>query len=308
MEQQITDTIMMVRPAHFGFNPQTAESNAFQEADTDLKGVEIQLLALQEFDQFVQRLQQEGIHVIVVQDTALPKKYDAVFPNNWISTHADGKITTYPMLAPMRRLERREEIIEGLREAFVFTERIHFEQYEDSGQILEGTGSLILDRPNKIAYACKSDRTDEILFYAFCKRFGYQPIFFDAVDESEHPIYHTNVMMSIGKTFAIACLDSIKDKKEWAKVHKALTDTSKEIIEISLAQMNAFAGNMLQVQNKWGDTYLVMSEQAYQSLSDIQKARIRTHTEPLYSPIYTIEKFGGGSTRCMMAEIFLEKK
>lgn len=308
MKQQITDTILMVRPANFGFNPQTAKSNAFQEVETDLKDSEIQLLAAQEFDQFVQRLRQEGIHIIVVQDSDVPKKYDAIFPNNWITTHQDGTIITYPAFAPMRRMERREEIINGLGEDFQFLKRIHLEQYEDKGQILEGTGSMILDRPNQIAYACKSDRTDEALFNHFCEHMGYRPVFFNATDENDHPIYHTNVMMGIGTSFVVICLESIKDGKEWAMVHKALTESGKEIIEISFEQMNSFAGNVLQVKNKWGDTYLVMSEQAYRSLTSQQKEQIEKHTQILFSPIYTIEKFGGGSARCMLAEIFLQRK
>lgn len=307
MSQQITDTILMVRPANFGFNPQTAESNTFQNNSTDLSPEQIQILATQEFDQFVQRLQQEDIRVIVVQDSTTPKKYDAIFPNNWITTHEDGIIITYPMTAPMRRLERREEIITALSDEFKTTQRLRLERYENEGKMLEGTGSMILDRSNKIVYACQSDRTDEQVLEEFCATLGYKKVFFHAVDANDHPIYHTNVMMALGETFAIICLEAVKDGQEWANLHKTLTETGKEIIEISFEQMASFAGNMLQVKNKWGDTYLVMSEQAYRVLKEKQIERIKAHTLPLYSPLYIIEQFGGGSARCMMAEIFLPK-
>lgn len=301
---QITDTLLMVRPSHFGFNPQTAENNAFQENDTSLSPEEIQILAMQEFDQFVEVLRNAGIRVIVVQDTDQPIKYDAIFPNNWISTHEDGTIITYPMFAPMRRLERNHSIVTALEQEFGFNKFLPLERLEAENLFLEGTGSLILDRPNRIAYACSSPRTDTIALDEFCKHTGFTKILFHARDSADKEIYHTNVMMALGETFVVVCLDSVKNGQEWAMLRKCFDETQKDVIEISMEQMMAFAGNMLQVKNKEGETYLVMSEQAYRSLQLIQIQAIEKHTSILYSPIYTIEKFGGGSARCMMAEIF----
>lgn len=308
IERQITDTILMVRPAHFGFNPQTANNNAFQDADTDLKPAEIQILAVQEFDSFVATLRNAKIRVIVIQDSARPIKYDAVFPNNWISTHKDGTLITYPMFAPMRRLERREDIIGGIAEEFYIKDRIRLEPYETQNVFLESTGSLILDRPNKIAYACRSVRTDEQVIDDFCERMGYEKVLFTSTDENGMKIYHTNVMMALGEDFVVICLESIRDGKEWANLHRKFKATNKEIIEISMEQMAAFAGNMLQVRNADSDTFLVMSEQAYRSLDKGQIKKIERKTNILHSPLYTIEQFGGGSARCMMAEIFAERR
>ena len=307
-ERQITDTIFMVRPSNFGFNPQTAANNAFQEEATDLKPSEIQTLALQEFDSFVAALRNAKIRVIVIQDTDNPTKYDAIFPNNWISTHNNGYLITYPMFAPMRRLERREDIIGGLIEEFQVKDRIHLEHYEASDIYLEGTGSMILDRPNKLVYACRSLRTEEKVLDDFCEQMGYGKVLFTSTDESGLEIYHTNVMMALGEDFVVICLESIKDGKEWANLHQKFEETNKTVVEISMEQMASFAGNMLQVRNIDGDTFLVMSEQAYRSLSEEQIQQIEQHTNILYSPLYTIEKFGGGSARCMMAEIFVARK
>jgi len=308
IERQITDTILMVRPANFDFNPQTASNNAFQDETTDLKSNEIQTLALQEFDGFVATLRSAKIRVIVVQDTNTPTKYDAIFPNNWISTHKNGTLITYPMFAPMRRLERREDIVGGLMEEFQIKDRIRLEQHEGAEIFLEGTGSMILDRPNKLVYACRSLRTDEKVLDDFCEQMGYEKILFTATDETGLEIYHTNVMMALGEDFVVICLESVKEGKEWANLHRKFNETNKTIIEISRAQMSAFAGNMLQVRNEDSDTFLVMSEQAYRSLNKEQIQQIEQYTTPLYSPLYTIEKFGGGSARCMMAEIFSERK
>lgn len=307
-ERQITDTILMVRPASFGFNPQTAANNAFQEETTDLKPSEIQTLALQEFDSFVATLRNAKIRVIVIQDTDSPTKFDAIFPNNWISTHKNGALITYPMFAPMRRLERREDIIGGLLDEFLIKERIRLEQHEANEIYLEGTGSMILDRPHQLVYACRSVRTDEKVLDDFCEQMGYEKVLFTSTDKTGLEIYHTNVMMALGEDFVVICLDSIKDGKEWANLHRKFEETKKAIIEISMEQMSSFAGNMLQVRNTDGDTFLVMSEQAYRSLTKEQIQQIEQYTNILYSPLYTIEKFGGGSARCMMAEIFAERK
>jgi len=305
--KQITDTILMVRPANFGFNVQTAESNAFQTSETALEPHEIQTLALQEFDQFVEILRRSKIRVIIIQDTGEPTKYDAIFPNNWISTHQDGTIITYPMYAPMRRLERRDDIIEDLKKEFQTSSIIHLENYEIEDIYLEGTGSLILDRPNRLAYACKSVRTNEKILDDFCYRAGFEKIIFTATDSEDLEIYHTNVMMALGEDFVVICLDTIKDEAERNMLIQKFEATNKVIIEISLEQMLAFAGNMLQVKNKDEDTFLIMSEQAYRSLTTTQKEQIERYTDILYSPLYTIEKFGGGSARCMLAEIYLPK-
>ncbi len=306
--EQTTSTIMMVRPANFGFNEETAKNNAFQVNDTSLSIDEIRTKAIEEFDKFVDKLRSDGVEVYVMHDSPNPIKPDAVFPNNWVSFHQDGTLITYPMYAKARRLERDEQFISILGNSFSIKERIHFEGYEHKDTFLEGTGSMILDRQNKIVYACLSPRTDTALLDAFCQSTGYSKIVFDALDENNLPIYHTNVMMALGENFVIICMDSIKNKEDKARLLKSFKDTQKEIIDITYAQMNAFAGNMLQVQNKNKVKFLVMSEQAFLSLSPSQIDAITAKTKILYSPIYTIEKYGGGSARCMMAEIFLSKK
>lgn len=308
MRQQITDTVLMVRPANFGFNPVTAASNAFQNSETDLSAAEIQTLALQEFDQFAAKLRAANIEVIAVADTLTPVKYDSIFPNNWFSTHSDGTLVLYPMYAPMRRLERREDIVAILSHHYTLNQRQELDKHELDERFLEGTGSLILDRPNKLAYACRSIRTNEQAFDEFCAKMDYEKVLFDATDADGQAIYHTNVMMAIGESFVVICMDSVKNKVEHERLKAHFARTNKVIIEISQEQMGSFAGNMLQVKNKEDVTFLVMSEQAYKSLTTIQIAEIETHTNILYSPIPTIEKFGGGGTRCMLAEIFLPRE
>lgn len=305
---QITDTILMVRPACFGFNEQTAESNAFQTNDGSLNPAQIQEQALGEFDAFVTALRQAGVHVIVVEDTPQPVKTDAVFPNNWVSFHQDGTVITYPMFAPIRRLERREDIIEMLSQHYQINQRIHLEEAEADNLFLEGTGSMILDRVNRLAYACLSPRTDKGLFEDFCKKAAYSPVVFHSVDAGGKDIYHTNVMMALGETFVVICLDTIKNPDERQQVENHLKNTKKEVIPITLDQMNAFAGNMLQVKSTEGTPLLVMSQQAFEVLTAEQIAHISRHTRILSSPIPVIETYGGGSARCMMAEVFLPKK
>jgi hypothetical protein len=295
----------MVRPAKFGYNEQTAGNNAFQKIDTSLDDHEISKKALEEFDAFVEKLRNEGVNVIIAEDTDEPVKPDAIFPNNWVTFHDDGTIFTYPMFAPVRRLERNEEIIEQLTKQFEIKKRKHLEHFEDSNRYLEGTGSMILDRVNKIVYACLSPRTDELLLDKFCELTDYRKMIFHAVDENDQDIYHTNVMMALGETFVIICMETIKNDTERRELLKCFSETGKEIIEISNKQMLAFAGNMLQLRNDKNETLLVMSEQAFQSLEPAQIAAIERHTKILYSPINTIETYGGGSTRCMMAEVFL---
>lgn len=303
---QITNTILMVRPAAFGFNEETAANNAFQVKNESLSAEEIQQSALQEFDTFVNKLSAIGVEVIVVEDSAEPHTPDAIFPNNWISFHQDGLVVTYPMFSSIRRKERRPEVISDLMADFSVETRIFFEDYEREEKYLEGTGSLVLDRVNKVMYACLSPRTDRALTEELAERLDYKAVIFTAVDEEGQEIYHTNVMMALGETFAIICLDVIVDIMERQEVIEVLEDSGKEIIEISIDQMMQFAGNMLQVRGQ-DSSYLVMSQAAYDSLYEEQIEEIKQHTKILFSPIPTIEELGGGSVRCMMAEVFLPK-
>ncbi len=306
--KQTTSHILMIRPANFGFNEQTAESNSFQKADDSLDVDEIKQRAIEEFDRFVDLLRSKDINVHVVEDTAKPVKPDAVFPNNWITFHQDGTVITYPMLSEARRKERRPDIVEALKSSFEVSRERHLEFFESKDKFLEGTGSMILDRVNKIVYACISPRTDASLLEEFCLWTDYEKVQFHSVDAEGKDIYHTNVMMALGEGFVIICMDTIKNEEERAALEYAFAKTNKEIIEISFEQVLAFAGNMLQVRNEHGEKFLVMSEQAFQSLDQEQIDRISVHTNILYSPIDIIETYGGGSTRCMMAEIFLPEK
>jgi hypothetical protein len=301
---QITDTILMVRPANFGYNTETAGNNAFQTNDNSLSGKEINARAQAEFDTFVAKLRAVGVEVIVVEDSEAPLKHDAVFPNNWFSTHEDGSLITYPMYAPMRRLERREDVVDQLTRDFGYDKHIRLEKRELSERFLEGTGSMILDRDNKIVYACRSIRTDEGLMDEFALWMGYEKVLFESYDMNGLPIYHTNVMMALGVNFCVICLDTITDAVQRREVTDKLTQTGKDIVSITRKQMNAFAGNMLQVRGADEQSYLVMSSQAYNSLTQEQILQLELHTKLLHSPLSTIESYGGGSARCMMAEIF----
>ncbi len=306
--RQTTDQILMIRPAAFGYNPQTAENNAFQQKDGAENTEVIQQQALKEFDAFVDVLRQAGIQVIVIEDSPEPAKPDAVFPNNWVSFHDNGAVITYPMYSVIRRAERREDIIEQIAQTFQLNRRLDFSDKEAENRFLEGTGSMIFDRVHRLVYACISPRTDEGLLDRFCDWAEYEKVQFNAVDANSQQIYHTNVMMALADNFVIICMDTIPDKEEKARLEYWFRETGKEVIEISLEQMNRFAGNMLQLANTEGATFLVMSEQAYKSLSTEQIERIENYSKILYSPIYTIEKYGGGSARCMLAEIFLPKQ
>jgi hypothetical protein len=305
---QTTSTIMMVRPANFGFNEETAGNNAFQTKDNSLTINEIKEKAVAEFDSFVKILRGCSVDVIVMEDSVAPLKTDAVFPNNWFSTHEDGTMILYPMYSPNRRLERDENIIRALENDFKVVKKVHFDQFENENLFLEGTGSMILDRPNKICYACLSVRTDLVLLNRLCSVIGYKPVAFHAVDASDQYIYHTNVMMALGETFVVICLETVKNEDEKAALLHEFQVTQKEVIEISLAQMQRFAGNMLQVRNDKGETFLVMSQQAFESLTPEQIQLIEKHTRIVNADIKTIETYGGGSARCMMAEIFFEKR
>lgn len=309
--KQITDTILMVRPARFRMNEQTAVNNFFQEK-LDILEDTITLKAQKEFDAFVTVLRAAGVRVIVYQDDLNPDTPDSLFPNNWISTHADGAVAVYPMFAENRRLERLEEVYDLLdTNGFSIDEIVDFTSFEMDEQYLEGTGSVLLDRVNEKAYCALSPRADEDLFIYFCEEMEYTPVIFTAyqsVNGDRKPIYHTNVMMSIGIDFAVICLDSIDDKKERKNVVKHLKEDGKEIIEITESQLGQFAGNMLQVKNEEGKTFLVMSATAHKSLSANQISKIEQYTTILSSDLNTIETCGGGSARCMIAEVFLPKK
>jgi hypothetical protein len=308
---QVTNTILMIRPVAFRMNEQTAVNNFFQE-DLDLKNVEINEKAQLEFDTFVTALKEKGVQVIVVDDTLNPDTPDSIFPNNWISFHENGIVGLYPMFAENRRNERREDILDILEEkGFSITDIVDYTSAEEDNFFLEGTGSILLDRLNKKAYCALSDRADEELFIEFCEDFDYFPVIFTAnqsVDGERMPIYHTNVMMALGETFSIICADAIDDKKERKSVLDHLHNDGKEIIRITEQQMHHFAGNMLQVLGADDKRYLVMSSAAYTSLTPEQLKAINIHCEIVHSSLDTIETCGGGSARCMMAEVFLPKK
>jgi hypothetical protein len=308
LEKQYTNSIMMIRPSNFMYNEETAVTNAFQSDDEGGKSNSIGNAAVQEFDNFVLQLKAIGVNVIVMHDTLNPIKPDAVFPNNWISFHGNGTLITYPMATANRRIERREDIIDALGLIFKVNHRYSFESSEDDDQFLEGTGSMILDRPNKIVYACLSPRTNIFLLDRFCLLMNYQLVSFFSTDQNNKEIYHTNVMMAIADKYAVVCLESIKDEDKRNEVIDSLENSGKEIIEISFDQVLQFAGNMLQVEGSGGQKYMIMSERAYNSLSKEQINAIEMYDKILSIPINNIEKYGGGSVRCMMAEVFLPKK
>lgn len=292
----------MIRPVDFKFNEQTAGNNKFQQANA---ASDVQQKALQEFDGFVALLRSNGVEVTVVDDTLQPETPDSIFPNNWVSFHQNGEVILYPMFSVNRRAERRPDIIDSLGEKFGISKVTDLSAYESSDRFLEGTGSLVLDRDNKIAYACLSLRTNKEVLEDFCEKTGYQAIVFNAVDSTGYPIYHTNVMMCVGDKFAVICFDSIPDSTEQALVRGSLSQSGKEIVAIDFDQMNHFAGNMLQVQNDKGESLLVMSEQAYKSLEQSQITALEKYCRLVYAPLYTIETNGGGSARCMLAEVHL---
>ena len=308
LRKQVTRSILMVRPSNFGVNEETAVNNAFQNNAAGKTSEQIREKAIEEFDSFVSLLRSKGVDVSVYQDEPQPIKPDAVFPNNWVSFHEDGTVITYPMFAKVRRIERTDKVFDLLEPHFWILDHIHLEQSEEDNIFLEGTGSMVLDRANKIAYACISPRTEKTLFEDWCNIYEYAPVSFTAIDQEGKLIYHTNVMMAMGDKFVVICLESVIDDEEKSALREIFARTEKEIIEISLEQMNAFAGNMLQVQGASGQTYLVMSKTAFGSLNASQIEKIEKYTEILTADINTIETYGGGSVRCMMAEIFLPEK
>ncbi|MEI6556560.1 MAG: arginine deiminase-related protein [Paludibacter sp.] len=307
MKNQTTNTILMIEPVLFGFNAETAVNNYFQQKKVD-ETADLQKLALEEFRNMVELLRAKGIDVIVVKDTKQPHTPDSIFPNNWISFHDGGQVVLYPMFAPNRRLERRRDIMGLIEEHRCVLNNVDdFSFWEEQNLFLEGTGSMVLDRENKIAYAALSERTDKTIFLQFCCTFGFEAVCFTAfqsVDDKRLPIYHTNVMLSVCDNYVIICTDTIDDIKERTKVLESFKRTGKTIVEISELQINCFAGNMLQVNNKNGKTFLVMSQTAYSSLQEHQIEQLKSYNELIIIPIPTIEQIGGGSVRCMMAEIF----
>jgi len=311
MNYQITNTILMIRPVQFRMNEQTAVNNYYQKVLDNTSPQNVNSLAVMEFDAFVKKLRVSGIEVIVVQDTQEFDTPDSIFPNNWISFHQNGSIALYPMFAKNRRLERKESVIKSIEnQGFSIASVQDYTEAEAASVFLEGTGSVILDRINRKAYCALSPRANEGLFIEFCEDFDFFPVVFSAyqnVGEERLKIYHTNVMMCVGDTFAVVCLNAIDDKKERKNVLNHLKKDGKTIIEISENQVNQFAGNMLQLQGKNQSSYIAMSQAALGSLGPDQIAALRNHGHIISSCLDTIEACGGGSARCMMAEIFLPK-
>lgn len=295
--------ILMIRPTRFGYNAQTAVNNAFQTPGTLLSN-DVQQKAVEEFDRFVLRLRSHGVDVLVVQDTGEPHTPDSIFPNNWISFHEDGTAVLYPMFAENRRLERKHGVIEAVSRQFAIRRWVDYSVHESEGKFLEGTGSFVLDRVHKIAYACRSARTDESLFRTFCMQMGYQPIIFNAQDDRGQVIYHTNVMLCVADRYAVICMDSVAEPDR-GSVRDALESSGKTIVSITQRQLDSFAGNMLQVANTDGKTFLVMSSQALRSLDEHQVLLLESFDPIIHTPLDTIEQLGGGSARCMMAEVLL---
>ena len=308
MNAQVTSQLLMVRPANFSSNKETIETNKFQnDLTADLKE-NTQNQALREFDKMVKLLRDHGISVIDIDDIKELENTDAVFPNNWVSFHQDNTVVLYPMMARSRRSEKRYDILEYLTkyQSFKIDRIIDMSYLEEENLFLEGTGSMIFDRVNKTVFACKSSRTSLEALEIFCKDMGYNPIVFDAIIDN-YPIYHTNVMMSLGKKTAFLCSESIKDKADNLLIKNYFKDLEKNIIEISPEQMNNFAGNVLEVENGKGESHIIMSDSAYKALDHKQLDSISSVANILTIPLRTIERYGGGSARCMIAEIFLEK-
>jgi hypothetical protein len=303
----LTSTILMVRPAAFGFNAETAANNFFQSRSS-LTAEQLQQKALREFDSMVTVLKDNGINVLVIEDTKEPVKPDAIFPNNWLSTSPDGIICIFPMYAPNRRLEKRDDILELITQRFVINDLQDWSEYEVEGHFLEGTGSMIIDYESKIIYACVSERTRGPLLEKFAAANGFNAFLFSAKDKNNQPVYHTNVMMALGENFAILCEESIADESELIAIRQLLESTGHTIIPITTGQMHSFAGNMLQVKNNKDEKFLIMSQTAYNSLRKEQKQMLEAYSTLLPVTVPTIEEVEGGSVRCMMAEIFLERK
>jgi hypothetical protein len=301
----------MIRPAAFGYNPETADNNYFQSAP-QLKPDILQQKALKEFDDMVALLKQHDIDVIVIDDTPEPVKPDAIFPNNWFSTSPSGIISVYPMYAPSRRIEKRDDILQWLNENFKVSDVQDWSEFETEGRFLEGTGSMVFDHDNEMIYAAVSERTNPVVLEKFAATNKYQAIVFVATDKNGHPVYHTNVVMTLGDKFAVLCEEAIEEEWELIAVRQLLESTGHTIIPITKEQMHCFAGNMLQVKNNpstgSGENYLLLSQTAYDCLRKEQKQMLEAYVHLLPISIPTIEQVEGGSVRCMIAEVFLERK
>ena len=297
--------ILMVRPYQFYFNQQTAANNFFQ---SNINIENANELAIAEFDTMVEKLRAHQIKVNVVQDTKDPSTPDSIFPNNWVSTHEGGTLCLYPMFAQNRRAERKSTVLDFLESNYKIENTLDLTDLEKEGIFLEGTGSMVLDHQNKLAYGCLSERLDKNAFYEWCDKMQFKAISFKAVDDKAQPIYHTNVMMCMGDQFVVICLESIPNEQEKQIVLESFKKSNKEVIEISQDQLNHFAGNMLQVFDTNEKPHLIMSEQAHTSLDPAQVKSLEKYNPLLPISIPTIEALGGGSTRCMMAEIYLINK
>jgi len=310
-QSQSTSSILLVRPTAFHFNEETALDNHFQMPISGKSFDEIQAAARNEFDHFVDVLKNHDIDVFIMEDTASPATPDSIFPNNWVSFHADGRVVVYPMLAENRRKERRNDIFVTLQESgFSINEKVDYSSYESENRFLEGTGSMVLDRSNRLVYAALSKRTNKQLLQTFCSDFQYTPITFHAyqtIGSSRELIYHTNVMMSVCSEVAIVCLEAIDNEEERTRVEQSLIQSGKQIISITEGQTERFAGNMLEVKNRKGERAMVMSSSAFQSLRNDQVTLIEQYSPIIHSDLGTIESIGGGSARCMIAEVFLPK-
>ena len=309
MHKQVTSQLLMVRPANFSSNTETLETNKFQSGlNINDSQESIQSLAIEEFDNMVNLLRDHQITIFDVDDIKELHNTDALFPNNWVTFHQDNTAVIYPMMAKSRRKEKRNDILKYLEEfeSFRIEKVIDLSYLEKDGFYLEGTGSMVLDRINKIVFACESTRTSINALEVFCKKLNYSSVVFEAVND-DLPIYHTNVMMSLGQETAFICSESIKDQKDIKRIHKLFEISERKIIELSMAQMNQFAGNVLEVENTKGQSHLIMSKKAYQSLEAPQIQSISKSSKIISIPLDTIEKYGGGSARCMIAEIFLQK-
>lgn len=309
--EQTTDTVLMIEPINFHYNAQTAVDNFYQKSAAGVQPQEQQEQALREFQALVALLRANGIRPLVVADTPFPETPDALFPNNWISFHEDGRVAIYPMFAPNRRLERRGDILERLEaEGFQITGYADYSDRESRGVFLEGTGSMVLDRSNRIAYALLSERTHEALLTAFCADFHYRALAFHAEQDFDgvpRAIYHTNVMMAVAEDYAVISAATLRDLEERERVIDSLQSGGKEVISITPDQVKAFAGNMLQLRNAAGDRFLLMSTRAYQSLRPDQIQTLERFNPILHADVSTIEQSGGGGVRCMLAEVFLPR-
>lgn len=299
---QTTSNVLMIRPLHFVYNEETAVNNSFQKKWNQDNLSE---KAVQEFDELVKELQKQDIEITVIEDSPVPHTPDAIFPNNWISFHESGIYCLYPMFAPNRRKERKTEVLDIIRKKFHYHKLFDFTDYESENLFLEGTGSMVLDRDKRLAYACISPRTSLLVLEDFCKKLGYRHVVFHATDKTGNNIYHTNVMMCVADKYVVICIDSIMDAEEKKYVTETILSSGKEIIPINLEQMNQFAGNMLQLENKNKEKILVMSTAAWLSLSPNQKEKLTQYNRIVHASLQSIESNGGGSARCMIAEIHL---